>query len=151
MKTLVIGVGSTIRGDDGVGVHAVRRLKLRDVSRDVDIVELGTDGLALLDFVEGYDRLIVIDAIESGARPGLVQVLTGEEVARAAHLGVGHEADLPTTLALGRELAGRRMPEQVVVVAVEASDIHSFSEQLTPGVEAAIEEALAEVERLLRC
>ncbi len=46
MKTLVAGIGSTIRGDDGVGVHVVRRLKLRDATSDVDIVELGTGGLA---------------------------------------------------------------------------------------------------------
>ncbi len=149
MKTLVVGIGSTIRGDDGVGVHAVRRLKRRDALPDVDIIELGTGGLALLDFVEGYDRLIVLDAIASGAPPGTVHLLSGEDVARATHLGVGHEADLPTTLALGRKLGDRQMPENVVVVAVEASDIHTFSEQLTPGVKAAVERAVAEVARLL--
>jgi hydrogenase maturation protease len=148
VRTLVVGIGSTIRGDDGVGVHAARRLKLRDALADIDIIELGTAGLALLDFVEGYDRLIVLDAITSGASPGTVSVLTGDDVARTAHLGVGHEADLPTTLALGRRLSDRRIPEEVAVVAVEASDLHSFSERLTPAVEAAIEPALAEVARL---
>jgi hydrogenase maturation protease len=148
VRTLVVGIGSTIRGDDGVGVHAARQLKLRDALPDVDIIELGTAGLALLDFVEGYDRLIVLDAITSGASPGTVNVLTGNDVARAAHLGVGHEADLPTTLALGRRLARRQIPKEVVVVAVEASDLHSFSERLTPAVEAAIEPALAEVAQL---
>jgi hydrogenase maturation protease len=149
VKTLVVGIGSTIRGDDGVGVHAVRRLQLRDALPDVDIVELGTAGLALLDIVEGYDRLIVLDAIESGAPPGTVRVLSGEDVARATHLGVGHEADLPATLALGRELGDRQMPEEVVVIAVEAGDIHTFSEQLTPGVEAAVERAVGEVAKLV--
>ena len=149
MKSLVAGIGSTIRGDDGVGVHAARQLRTRSLPDDVDVVELGTAGLALLDLVEGYDRLIVLDAIVTGAPCGTVHVLTGEEAAQAVHLGAGHEADLPTTLSLGRKLMGSHMPQHVAVVAVEAGDLTTFSERLTPEVEASIPEVVAKVERLL--
>jgi len=149
-QTLVVGIGSPIRGDDGVGVHAARRLRAGSLPPDVDVIELGTAGLALLDLVAGYDRLILLDARVSGAPPGTVAVFSGDDVARAAHLGAGHEADLPTVLALGRKLAGGRMPEEVHVVTVEAQDVGTFSEQLSPRVEAAIPEVLSTVEQLLR-
>jgi hydrogenase maturation protease len=148
MKTLVAGIGSTIRGDDGVGVVAARRLKASCPNEGIDVIELGTAGLTLLDSAEGYDRLILLDAIVTGAPPGTVHELTGKQVASSAHLGAGHEADLPTTLALGRKLS-KHMPADVIVLAVEVGDLHSFSEQLAPEVEAAIPEVLAQVEKLL--
>jgi hydrogenase maturation protease len=136
LKTLVVGIGSTIRRDDGVGVWAARQFKAR-CPKSVEVIELGTAGLSLLDFVEGFDRLVIIDAILTGAAPGTVHELTGEEVAKAVHLGVGHEADLPTALSLGQKLS-RHMPSDVVVVAVEAADTTTFSEELTPEVASAI-------------
>jgi hydrogenase maturation protease len=148
MKTLVVGIGSTIRGDDGVGVRAALQLKARCSNGRFDVIELGTAGLTLLDSVEGYDRLILLDAIVTGAPPGTVHELTGKQVTASAHLGAGHEADLATTLALGRKLS-KHMPKDVIVLAVEVRDLHSFSEQLAPEVEAAIPEVLARVEKLL--
>jgi len=147
MKTLVVGIGSTIRRDDGVGVRAARRFKARSPN-SVDVIELGTAGLSLLDFVEGFDRLVVIDAIVTGAPPGTVYQLTGEEVAKTVHLGIGHEADLPTALSLGQKLS-RHMPADVVVVAIEAGDITTFSEELTPEVASAMPEVQARLESLI--
>lgn len=144
MRTLVVGVGSTILGDDGVGVRAARRLDLEGV----DVEEIGTGGLALLDLAAGYDRLILLDAIVSGAPPGTVHVLEGEAVARTVHLGTGHDADLPAALAFGRAVMGEAMPREVHVVAVEAARLTEFSEELTPEVEAAIPAALSAVSRL---
>jgi hydrogenase maturation protease len=147
MKTLVVGIGSTIRGDDGVGVRAAREFKAGSPDR-VDVIELGTAGLSLLDFVEGFDRLVVIDAIVTGAPPGKVYQLTGEEVGKTVHLGIGHEADLPTVLSLGQKLS-RHMPADVVVVAIEAGDISTFSEELTPEVASAMPEVQARLTNLV--
>ncbi len=152
MKTLIAGIGSTILGDDGVGVHGARAMRdyLESAQKgDVDVVEMGTAGLALLDIVDGYERLIVLDAIVTGAPPGTVHVLKGDDVARAVHLGAGHEADLPTTLAMGRKLMKGHMPKEVMVIAVEALNLTAFSEQLTKEVKAGLKEALKKVETLL--
>ena len=58
MKTLIVGIGSTILSDDGVGVRVVERLRSSELPSGVDTVELGTAGLSLLDLVDGYDRLV---------------------------------------------------------------------------------------------
>ncbi len=147
MKTRVIGIGSTIRGDDGVGIHIVRRL--RDYAMpNTDTMELGTAGLGLIDFIDGYDRLIIIDAIVTGAPPGTLFELTGDDVIRSVHLNSAHEADLGTALALGVKLLEQRTPKHVVVLAVEAKNLTTFSEQLTPEVEAAIPQVLERLKQL---
>ena len=122
-------------------MRVVQRLKGRLDRPDVDVVELGTAGLSLLDEVAGYDRLILVDAIVTGAVPGTVHVLGEDEVATTVHLGASHEADLATTLAWGRKTLGSDLPRDVVVVAVEAADLTTFSERLTPAVASALEEA----------
>ena len=149
MTTLVVGIGSSIRGDDGVGLQVVQKLQAQGLPKDVDAIELGTGGLALLDVLEGYDRLVVVDAIVSSAEPGTVVLLSGSEVARAAHLGEGHEADLPTVLELARRGLSGTMPAEVTVVAIEAVNVTTISEQLTPAVAGAVDEAVARVLRLL--
>jgi hydrogenase maturation protease len=151
MKTLIAGVGSPILGDDGVGIAAARQCK--DIYRyheDVDVVEIGTGGFSLLDIVQGYDRLILLDAMIRGASPGTVDILNETELNGIVHFGAGHEADLATTLALGRKLATRPLPEDVHIIAVEVLDITTFSESLSPEVQAAIPNVLAAVEKLLK-
>jgi hydrogenase maturation protease len=141
LRTLVVGIGSTILSDDGVGVRVVERLRAAGLPEGVDTLELGTAGLALLDLVAGYGRLIVVDAIVTGAAPGTVHILRDGDVTRAHHLSSVHDADLPMTLALGRELPGLEMPADIVVVAIEADDLTTFSEELTPEVAGAVERA----------
>ena len=152
MKTLIAGIGSTIRRDDGIGVHVLDRLRELDLGPDVELCELGTGGLALIDRLDGHSRLIVIDAIQSGAPPGTIVELSGSGMARAVHLASGHEADLPATLEVARQLLDRPLPgdDSVVVVAIEAADICTFSEQLSEPVAAAIPAAVERVLQILK-
>jgi hydrogenase maturation protease len=147
--TLVVGIGSPIRGDDGVGLRVVQHLQAGGLPPGVEALELGTGGLALLDVLAGHDHLVIVDAIVSGAAPGTVMVLTGQDVARTAHLGEGHEADLPTVLELSRRGLGADMPAEVVVVAIEAGDVLSITEELTPAVAAAVDEAAERVRAIV--
>jgi hydrogenase maturation protease len=149
LKTLIVGIGSTILSDDGVGVRVVEHLRATGLPAGVDTLEIGTAGLSMLDLVAGYDRLFVDDAIVTGATPGTLHSLRGEDVARAHHLSSTHDADLPTTLALGRELPGVDMPTDITVVCVEAADLTTFSEELSAEVSAAVEEAARMVRDLL--
>ncbi|MBE3050465.1 hydrogenase maturation protease, partial [Candidatus Bathyarchaeota archaeon] len=67
---LVLGVGNPILSDDGVGIHVARELKKREMP-GVDVEELAASGLELLDVVRGYDKVVIIDAIQTtNGRPG---------------------------------------------------------------------------------
>ena len=151
MKTLIVGIGSPILGDDGVGIEIARRCReLFANNNNVEVVEIGTGGLSLLDIVQGYDRLILLDAIISGSPIGTIQTLTEESISGTVHLGTGHEADLNTTLALGRKLAEKPLPKEVRIVTVEVRNITTFCENLSSEVEAVVPDAVAAVEKLLQ-
>jgi len=76
-RTLVFGIGNTLLGDEGAGVHALRYLQARPESRLLELVDAGTLGFTLLPLVEDHARLIVIDAANLDAPPGAVRVFEG--------------------------------------------------------------------------
>lgn len=80
VEASVIGLGNIVLSDDGLGVHAVRRLRERCAPRnDIVLVEGGTAGLLLLPHLADSRRAIIIDAVDTGAGPGtLVRLDAGE-------------------------------------------------------------------------
>jgi len=98
-----------------------------------------------------YDRAILIDAISTGKNPpGTVYSLRLEELPdfSAHHTASAHDASLQTALRLGREM-GAHLPEEVLVVAIEAQKVYEFTEELTPAVATALPEAVGRVMELL--
>jgi hydrogenase maturation protease len=71
-KTLVLGLGNVILGDEGVGVHVVRALEKRQLPEDVECLDGGTGGFILLEPLQNADRVILIDAAADGNPPGTV-------------------------------------------------------------------------------
>lgn len=155
MKTLVLGLGNPILTDDGVGIHIVRAAERRaralpgweDEGRAVTFAEASVGGLRLLEVLVGYERAILVDAIQTpGGRPGQIHRLglpalssRGGDLRASLHSGSTHDLTLPGALALGREL-GLCLPgdADIAIVAVEAEDVLTFGETCTPAVEASI-------------
>lgn len=146
MKVLVLGVGNPILSDDGVGIHAARELKKKDLG-NVDVEELAASGLELLDVVRGYDKVIIIDAIQTtGGKPGELYVLEEKDFEKSIHGASPHGINIATALALGRRLVPDEMPREVVFFAVEAEDLVNVSEKLTARVLAALPGIVERVE-----
>jgi hydrogenase maturation protease len=140
-SVLLLGLGNTLLSDDAVGIHVVRHIAAGGVVPGVDVKEAEVAGFALLDLLEGYESAVVVDAIRlRDARPGEVVMLDGTGLEPSLHLVAGHQIDLPSALALGREL-GRPVPSSVKIVGVQVQDDRTCSETCTPVVEAAIPEA----------
>lgn len=138
MRILIVGVGNPIKSDDGVGIHVARRLNGLGLP-GVDIEELPASGLELLDMVLGYDRVVIVDAIQTeGGRPGRVYILKESDFERTVHGTTPHGINIATALALGRRLLADKMPAEVFFVAIEAQDIINVSEEMTPDVTAAV-------------
>jgi hydrogenase maturation protease len=152
-KTLVLGVGNVIRGDDGVGIYVARRVGEKlpaQLASRVDIEEACTGGFDLVDYLRGYERAVVADAIKTeGGEPGTVHKFSADALKPTAHLGHSHGVNLASALAVLRELE-LGAPRQVVVVAVEAEWLYEFKEELSPRVAAAVEEAAAAVMEVLQ-
>jgi len=138
VRVLVLGVGNPILSDDGVGIHVARELKKRSPPQ-VDVEELAASGLELLDLVLGYDKVIIIDAIQTnGGSPGEIHVLEEKDFEKSVHGSSPHGINIATALALGRKISPDRMPKEVVFVAVEAEDLVNVKERLTEKVEEAL-------------
>jgi hydrogenase maturation protease len=146
-RTLVFGLGNPLLSDDGVGLAVAKRVQTRlSGAAAVDVQYGPVAGFGLIECLSGYDKTIIIDAIQtSGGEAGTVYRLTPESFLPTERLAGDHEIDLPTALELGRRL-GLRMPSYVVIIAVEADDIRTFAEACTPKVEAAVERAAHMVE-----
>jgi hydrogenase maturation protease len=71
-KTLVLGLGNVILGDEGVGVHVVRALEKQALPDGVECLDGGTGGFILLEPLQNADRIILIDAAADGNPPGTV-------------------------------------------------------------------------------
>ncbi len=164
-RTLVLGLGNPILGDDGVGwevVDAVEALLVTGARSDgllparlrggVEVDRLSLGGLRLMERLIGYDRTIIVDAIATGRAPaGTVRVWRLAELPDPAQgrLASPHDSSLAAALALGREL-GARLPREPWIVAVEAAPVMDFGEGLSPPVRDAVPRAAAEVIGLLR-
>ena len=141
MKTLLLGFGNPILSDDAVGVRLAKDFKANNACRPgLDIVEeCSVGGMNLLDVCRGYQRAIVLDAIQTDAsRPGTWHYFTADALRETAHLTNIHDVNFATALELGRRL-GLALPEphEIHIVGVEIQDDQTFSEQMTPLLEQA--------------
>ncbi len=139
--TLILGLGNAILCDDGVGIKVARRIAELGPHPDIVVKEAELAGFALIDLLEGFERAVVVDAVRlRDAKPGAIVIFDGAQLEPSLHLVAGHQIDLPTALAMGRQL-GRPVPSTVSIVGIQVQDDRTFSESCTPEVEAAIERA----------
>lgn len=152
MRTRVLGLGNTILRDDGVGIHVARAVaaRLDGTAAGVDVVEAETAGFALLELLENTDRAVVVDAVSlDGLAPGQIVRMDLARLRPSLRLSSVHEIDLPTAIALGTRL-GRRMPSDVTIVGIQADDLYTLGENLTPAVAAAVPRAVETVLEIVR-
>lgn len=136
-KTLILGLGNPLLGDDSVGLVVAQRVRARLAGRaDVDVLEEEAGGLRLMEVMNGYDRAVVVDAAVTGNLPGTVRRMGPDEIP-TQRTAVAHGIDLPRALQMGLAL-GLPMPSVVRVVAIEAERVLEFRTDRTPAVEAAI-------------
>lgn len=141
-RTVVVGLGNPVLGDDGVGWSVVDELAewLADRSSAVELDWLAVGGLTLMEHLSGFDRAILVDALVTGRdAPGTVAVfpLARLDGRAAAHLDSTHDAPIQAALMAGRTL-GARLPTEIMVVGIEADRVDAFGEVLSPAVAAAV-------------
>jgi hydrogenase maturation protease len=170
-KTLIIGLGNPILGDDGVGWKVAETVKERLNAEtrfrlpvrpsgsktihyllpvEVDCLSLG--GLSLMERLLGYERAIIIDSMETGQSPvGSVRTFPLASLPNPmfGHSASAHDTSLITALKTAESI-GADIPKRVDVVAVEAQNVYDFSEELSPPVAAAVPEAVQAVFDLLK-
>jgi len=150
LKTLVLGLGNPILCDDSAGYRVAMALKERLDIPDVDIKEAGIAGLDFLDMITGYDRAIIIDAIQTKkGKPGKIYRLGPDSLAATRHSGTPHDVNIATALELGKKL-NLKLPREIIIFAIEVEDVTTFSEECTPAVKKAVPRCVRMVMRELQ-
>ncbi len=159
MKTLIVGLGNPILGDDGIGWRVAEEAQ-RDLigamydfgashQIDFDFVSLG--GISLMEHLIGYNQAIIIDAISTGKNPigNVSQIPLSDLTSKfQGHLSSPHDTNLPDAIKMGK-LMGAQLPEQITIIAIEANNVFDFSEELSPPVAEAIPVAVNEIKLIL--
>ncbi|MEM0217654.1 MAG: hydrogenase maturation protease [Candidatus Nezhaarchaeales archaeon] len=142
MKYLIACLGSPLMGDDGIGLAVAHEL----AKRGYEVVTCGSDLSTVLTRIEDIDLLLVVDAIDLGAKPGSVFVFKLEEVdevpARTSHT-------IGAVNMLKVMMKAFQKPIDIYLIGIQPEQVkHSI--ELTPKVRATINEVVAKIEELIK-
>ncbi len=118
-RILIAGVGNVLLTDDGIGVHAARQLQQEDLT-GVEVVEIGTAILHGLHFLEGADRVLIIDAARGGQAPGTIYRFDAGEPTSPNQLLSVHAVGLQEAIRL---LPPEVPPPAITVLGVEPESL----------------------------
>lgn len=142
-EILLIGVGNVLLGDEGVGVHTVERLKKEGLPDNVEAVDGGTGGLELLYLLENVSKIVIVDCIDAGAKPGSIFRLRPKDLQVRKEFRMSfHDVGLPEVLALVETLS---KPAAAVICGIQPAKM-----DWAVGLSSVIEGHLPELMLLVR-
>ena len=147
-KTLVLGLGNELLSDDAVGILAARKLK-EICDGQVEVIESDISGLALLELFVGFEKAIIIDAIQTGkSSPGTIYELKPSDLGNV-FAPSPHYTGLPELLALAKELQ-LEFPTEILIFALEVGDPYTIGGGLTGPVADAFDGLIERVKSQLQ-
>ncbi|MGD0410911.1 MAG: hydrogenase maturation protease [Verrucomicrobiota bacterium] len=131
---LVLGLGNDILSDDAVGLRVAREIRRRLSGSDgIEVQETSEMGLALLDYIAGFEDLVLVDAVQTGqSPPGFLHELDGSQL-KVLPMVSPHFLGVGEMVALGRQL-GLPVPRRIKIFAIEVQDPFTVSPRMTPAL-----------------
>ncbi|WP_455281977.1 hydrogenase maturation protease [[Eubacterium] cellulosolvens] len=151
-KPIVIGVGNELLSDEGIGIHIVRELKKRAISKLIEIHEVGTSSFELLNIIEGRLRVIIVDAVRMDETAGTVKnidLLIDGDVSLPPQFTSLHQMDLISTLKMAKGAID--LPKKIVLIGIEPSSLETgmeLSEYVKGSVPKAISEIIKSIDKM---
>ena len=156
-KTLVLGLGNDLYGDDGIGIHIIELInrhteikqKLSVLCDPVEFIPCSQTGLSLLDVIIGYDSLIIIDTIKKqNPTTGKIHTMEGSEL-RFIPGPSPHYVSIPQSIEIGKKL-GLKVPKNIKIIAIEAKNMYNLGEKLTEEMKEKVPVVIKKLKSLLR-
>ncbi|MDD3246604.1 MAG: hydrogenase maturation protease [Methanosarcina sp.] len=141
----ILGCGSPLMGDDGIGLKVIEALKKTELEglEGLDILDAGVCGLDLLNLLDGAKKVIIVDAVLTGSRAGSVHRIEGRDLIKGTepHTLVSvHDLTITDVLRIGEQI--QSLPE-IVVIGIEIGELATeFSRDISPEVLKAVNEAI---------
>jgi hydrogenase maturation protease len=143
-KTLILGIGNILWADEGFGVRVVEEIHRRyELPDDVAVMDGGTQGLYLVQYIKQARNLLVFDAVDFDQPPGTLAVVKDDEVpsffgCRKLSL---HQTGFQDVLAAASLMGGG--PTNLALVGVQAEVLDDWGGSLRPSIRAKIDPAIA--------
>lgn len=143
-RILVLGIGNLLWADEAFGVRAVERMNaLYRFPENVTLMDGGTQGLYLVNFIQEADHLLVFDAVDYGLTPGTIQVAEGDEVPKFT--GVKkmslHQTGFQEVLSAA-DLLGRGYPTKLKLIGIQAETLDDWGGPMTATVRNRMDEVV---------
>lgn len=130
---LILGVGNILLKDEGVGVHAAKRMMNMPFPENVEVIDGGTAGLDLLLFIKGRKKIVVVDCVRGGGKPGTIYRLVPEDLEKEESKILSlHQVDFLETLNM-LSMTSKVKPD-VIIIGIEPKNHSSWSMDLSPSI-----------------
>ena len=139
-KTLVLGLGNVIMGDEGVGVHVVRAIEKHSLPSGVECLDGGTGGFVLLEPLQMAGRIILVDATDDGQPVGTVTRTKPQFSRDYPPTLTAHDIGVKDLLDAFYMQGGKR---DVTLFTVTIDPLQSISMELSEQVSTAADQAAA--------
>jgi len=139
LKTVVIGIGNVLLSDEGAGVRVIEELKKFELPENVQVCDGATSGIAILNFLEDADRVIIVDAVKGGGEPGTVYRFGIEEAKDRKEMLSLHDIDFVMAYKVSKDILG--LTDNITIIGIEPEKIQSGLE-LSEKVEKAVHRAV---------
>lgn len=133
MRTIIVGIGNPLMGDDGVGVKVARMI---GNETNIEFIEMNTAGMDVVENILGYDCAVIIDGVfdERKDEGDVVEYLL-EEFEERVHMASIHEMNFPTALKIGKLHYPEKIPEKILIFGIVIKDIQEFHDTLSENIE----------------
>lgn len=150
MKTAVLGIGNILLSDEGVGVRAIEAMRERyDFPESVEFIDGGTMGLDLLPFIEGKDRVLIIDAVNIGKPPGTIAVIEGADIPKFLSMKLSvHQIGLPDMLSAAKLM--NILPKEMCLVGIQPNSLETglvMSDDMKNNLDTLIQTAVSRLQQ----
>jgi hydrogenase maturation protease len=142
---LVLGIGNILMRDEGVGIRVISRLE-KEGFKGAEILDGGTGGFHLLDILQSYKTVIIVDASLDAFAAGHVRILRPKYAEDFPKLLSAHEFGLRDLIDSAQVLG--YLPE-IYLVAISVRNFREMGMELSPEVESAIPEAIQCIKRII--
>jgi hydrogenase maturation protease len=149
MKVAVLGVGNILLKDEGIGVRAVEVLRERyTFPESVELIDGGTMGLDLLPFIEGKERILILDAVNVEKPPGTLVTIEGDDIPKFLSMKLSvHQIGLPDMLSAAKFMD--IMPNDLCLIGMQPKTMetgYGLSDDIEDKIDILIERALEKLD-----
>ena len=139
----ILGIGNTLRGDDGVGIVIAQKMRDRDFPPDVKVYEVGSGGLKVLHRLEELEKVILVDSVRFDASPGDHRFFSPEEVKSMKGISGTHGTDFLEIIELSEKVD--ESPEDILILGIQPKSL-SLGDDLSPVLENKLPNILDDLE-----